>query len=59
VPNAPAGRPVAPGSGEAKPNSSLEENLKNLNTINCERQIDRLQNRINEGRKGIKAEEAK
>ncbi len=53
--NAPAAAPAAP----AKSAGSLMENINLLNSSNATRGIDRLQNRLNEGRKGIKAEEAK
>ena len=40
-------------------NETLEQNLKSLNLQNQTRGIDRLQKRYGEGRKGIRAEEAK
>ena len=57
-----APHPVVEGgkpSGMMGQSQSLLENLQKLDTINCDAGIDRLQNRINPGRKGIKAEEAR
>ena len=53
----------APPAGSRKPGmmggQSLDQNLKSTNELNQRRGIERLQNRYGEGRKGIKAEEAK
>jgi len=46
------GKPQAPAQ-------SLDQNVRDLNLQNQMRGIDRLQNRYNTGRKGIKAEEAR
>lgn len=65
-PNAPPGgvyRKILPDHSPApagKPGgATLDQNLKSLNSQNQNRGIDRLQNRFNEGRKGIQAQEAK
>ena len=65
APSAPA-QVNAPQSSSGKPsetNPSLQDglmqNLYQMNNRNQLKGIDRLQNRLNEGRKGIRAEEAK
>jgi len=50
------GQPVDAAKGGTE---TLDQNLRNLNSQNQIRGIDRLQNRFNEGRKGIQAQEAK
>ncbi len=58
---APAPRPMAADASKPgmQPGQSLIENLQKLDAANSTGGIDRLQNRINPGRKGIRAEEAR
>jgi len=54
-----AGRTYQFEQNKPSGNETLEQNLKSLNLENQNRGIDRLQKRYGEGRKGIRAEEAK
>ena len=58
APAAPNAEKPARDQGQAG-GMTLEQNLRGLNIQNQVRAIDRLQNRFNEGRKGIRAEEAR
>ncbi len=62
APTAPGGKPGDPAPAQiqaGQQDQGLDANLKSLNSDNQNRQINRLQNRYNDIRKGIRTQEAR